>query len=101
MTTFRVTDMTCGGCAGRIKRSIVAMDDKACIEFELKERTVLISGTASDAEFAEAIQDAGYTPELIEPPPALAGNAGPDTARCKCRAAHPGVSCCGGDDAPS
>jgi len=55
MTAFRVTDMTCGGCAGRIKRSIVAMDDKACIEFELKERTVLISGTASDAEFAEAI----------------------------------------------
>jgi copper chaperone CopZ len=101
MTAFRVTDMTCGGCAGRIKRSIVAMDDKAYIEFELKEQTVLISGTASDAEFAEAIQDAGYTPELIEPTSALAGNAGPDTARCKCRAAHPGVSCCGGDDAPS
>ncbi|MBL5978557.1 heavy-metal-associated domain-containing protein [Comamonas sp. NyZ500] len=101
MTAFRVTDMTCGGCAGRIKRSIVAMDDKACIEFELKKRTVLISGTASDAEFAEAIQDAGYTPELIEPTSALAGNAGPNTARCKCRAAHPGVSCCGGDDSPS
>ena len=101
MTAFRVTDMTCGGCAGRIKRSIVAMDDKACIEFELKERTVLISGTASDAEFAEAIQDAGYTPELIELTSALAGNAGPNTARCKCRAAHPGVSCCGGDDSPS
>ncbi|QOQ81644.1 MULTISPECIES: heavy-metal-associated domain-containing protein [Comamonas] len=101
MTAFRVTDMTCGGCAGRIKRSIVAMDDKACIEFELKKRTVLISGTASDAEFAEAIQDAGYTPELIELTSALAGNAGPNTARCKCRAAHPGVSCCGGDDSPS
>ena len=101
MTVFRVTDMTCGGCAGRIKRSIVAMDDKACIEFELKKRTVLISGTASDAEFAEAIQDAGYTPELIELTSALAGNAGPNTARCKCRAAHPGVSCCGGDDSPS
>ena len=42
MTAFRVTDMTCGGCAGRIKRSIVAMDDKAYIEFELKEQTVLI-----------------------------------------------------------
>ena len=101
MTAFRVTDMTCGGCAGRIKRSIVAMDDKAYIEFELKEQTVLISGTASDAEFAEAIQDAGYTPELIELTSALAGNAGPNTARCKCRAAHPGVSCCGGDDSPS
>ena len=101
MTVFRVTDMTCGGCAGRIKRSIVAMDDKAYIEFELKEQTVLISGTASDAEFAEAIQDAGYTPELIELTSALAGNAGPNTARCKCRAAHPGVSCCGGDDSPS
>lgn len=101
MTAFRVTDMTCGGCAGRIKRSIVAMDDKACIEFELKKRTVLISGTASDAEFAEAIQDAGYTSELIELTSALAGNAGPNTARCKCRAAHPGVSCCGGDDSPS
>lgn len=80
MTAFRVTDMTCGGCAGRIKRSIVAMDDKACIEFELKERTVLISGTVSDAEFAEAIQDAGYTPELIDPATAQTGNAGPNTA---------------------
>ena len=42
MTAFRVTIRH--GCAGRIKRSIVAMDDKARIEFELKERTMLISG---------------------------------------------------------
>ena len=35
MTAFRVTDMTCGGCAGRIKRSIVAMDEK--IKYQNKD----------------------------------------------------------------
>jgi len=95
MTAFHVTDMTCGGCAGRIKRSIVAMDDKAHIEFDLRERTVLISGTASDAEFAEAIQDAGYTPELTEPASALASSANPNATQCECQAANPGASCYG------
>ena len=80
MTAFRVTDMTCGGCAGRIKRSIVALNDKAHIEFDLRERAVLISGAASDAEFAEAIQEAGYTPELIEPASTRASNANPHSA---------------------
>lgn len=67
MAVFRVADMTCGNCAGRIKRALVTVDDKAQIEINLHDRLVRISGTVTEAEFAETIQEAGYTPETIDP----------------------------------
>lgn len=66
MAIFHVADMTCGSCAGRIKRALVTVDDKAQIEINLHDRLVQISGAATEAEFAEAIQEAGYTPEKID-----------------------------------
>lgn len=95
MTAFHVPDMTCGGCAGRIQRAIVATDDKARIEINLRERLVVISGTATDAEYAEAVQEAGYTPELVEPGPEPA-NAKADTGNGACCGTKSrAASCCG------
>lgn len=85
MTVFRVADMKCGSCAGRIQRSIVDLDDKARIEINIQERLVQVSGKASDAEYAEAIQEAGYTP--VQEVPAA--------AQCPSTGEARGSTCCG------
>jgi copper chaperone CopZ len=91
MTTFHVADMNCGACAGRIKRSVVDMDEKARIAVNIPERTVEIKGNASAADYAEAIQDAGYTPTLVE-----TAHTGAAATRC-CQGSGVASSggCCG------
>ncbi len=92
MAVFRVADMTCGGCAGRIQRALTAMDETARIEINLRERMVQVSGAATDSEFVEAIQEAGYTPVAIDP---VSGST-VDAAKGECRGSvSPGASCCG------
>ena len=93
MTTFHVADMNCGACAGRIKRSVVDMDEQARIAVNIPERTVQITGNASADDYAEAIQDAGYTPRLLE---SASMGAAPAPAPC-CQGAGSagGSSCCG------
>jgi copper chaperone CopZ len=91
MTTFHVADMNCGACAGRIQRSVVDMDEKARIEVNIPERTVQITGSASDADYAEAIQDAGYTPTWVEVP----STGGAAAQCCQGSAAASGGGCCG------
>ncbi|MDA4744922.1 heavy-metal-associated domain-containing protein, partial [Enterobacter hormaechei] len=80
-----VADMKCGACAGRIQRAIVGMDEQARIEINIQDRTLQIAGQATEAEYAEAIQEAGYTPALVEPVASQCASTG---------AAH-GSACCG------
>ncbi|MFC4922746.1 heavy-metal-associated domain-containing protein [Delftia deserti] len=96
MTAFRVANMTCGGCAGRIQRAIIAMDGEARIEISLRDRMVQISGAATDAEFAGAIQAAGYTPEMIDRRPSPASHMSGDAGKSGCCGSTTrGASCCG------
>ncbi|EJV1369473.1 TPA: heavy-metal-associated domain-containing protein [Pseudomonas aeruginosa] len=95
MTAFRVPDMTCGSCAGRIQRAIVATDDTARIEISVRDRLVQISGAATDAEFAEAIQEAGYTPELVQQSAGPASTSGDARSGGCCGATARRTSCCG------
>lgn len=99
MTAFRVADMTCGGCAGRIQRAIIEADKEARIEISLRDHIVRISGAATDAEFAEAIQEAGYTPEMIDQGPSPASHTGADAGKSGCcgstGSTTRGTSCCG------
>jgi copper chaperone len=65
MITFQVNDMTCGHCVGQITKAVKAADPDAALEFELASHQVQIASTLANAEFAEAISDAGYTPVLL------------------------------------
>jgi copper chaperone len=67
MVTFQVNDMTCGHCASAISRAVAAVDKDACVDVRLQQKLVRVSSTASAAELAEAIQDAGYTPQAAAP----------------------------------
>jgi copper chaperone len=66
MVTFQVNDMTCGHCASAISRVVAAVDKDACVDVRLQQKLVRVSSTASAAELAEAIQDAGYTPQEVQ-----------------------------------
>jgi copper chaperone len=65
MITFRIPDMTCGHCASTIARAVASVDKDARLEVSIPEKLVRISGAASEREFAEAIAEAGYTPEAV------------------------------------
>jgi len=65
MTEFTVQDMTCDHCVGRITRAIKAVDAGAKVDAKIAERKVLIESGLGAEQFAEAIREAGYTPEAI------------------------------------
>ncbi len=70
-STFLVDDMTCGHCASTIAKALAALDPDAKVNIDLGARRVEVASTgASQAELQEAIQEAGYTPALVQPAPA-------------------------------
>ena len=62
MYEFKVADMTCGHCVSSVTRAVKDLDASAQIEISLHARRVVVRSSASQAEIAEAIQEAGYTP---------------------------------------
>src|SRR4051794_33692017 len=84
MVTFQVNDMTCGHCASTITKAIAAVDKSAHIEVDIARKTVRVSGDALVADLAEAIQQAGYTPQQVKAARAQSA-AAPRAARgCGC-----------------
>lgn len=65
MIEFNVQDMTCGHCAGRITKAINGIDASATVDIKIEARTVSVRSKATTDELAEAITDAGYTPQVI------------------------------------
>lgn len=104
MTTFRISDMTCGHCASTIARAVTAVAKEARLDFNIQEKLVRISSDAPESELAQAIADAGYTAEIVADSPApVQGRAGGGC--CGTRKSTPvevsqrsgghGSSCCG------
>lgn len=69
MVTFQVNDMTCGHCASAVSRAVAAVDKGARLDIRIQQKLVRVTSTASTAELAEAIQDAGYTPREVREEP--------------------------------
>ena len=65
MIEFNVQDMTCGHCAGRITKAIAGVDANAKVDIKIEGRTVSVESKATADELADAIKDAGYTPQVI------------------------------------
>ncbi|GAA4130537.1 heavy-metal-associated domain-containing protein [Aminobacter aganoensis] len=58
--TFEVQDMTCGHCAGMIRKAIEHTLPGAALSVDLDHRQVIVAGDAAIAE--KAIRTAGYEP---------------------------------------
>lgn len=88
MVTFQVNDMTCGHCASAISRAVATVDKNARMDIRIQQKLVRVSSSASAAELAEAIRDAGYTPREVREDPVQA--AAPRTSGgCGCGCGTP------------
>lgn len=60
MHTFKVTDMTCGGCAAAITQVILQLDGRAVVSADPATKMVKVDSQLPAARIAEAIAAAGY-----------------------------------------
>lgn len=58
--TYRVTGMTCGGCAGSVERAIMAVLPTASVRVDLEKKAVTVDGADDDARVRQAVEDAGF-----------------------------------------
>ena len=63
MYQFSVPDMTCGHCASLITRAVKDADRGAQIDVSLREKRVSVKSSLAEAEIAQALKDAGFTPQ--------------------------------------
>lgn len=60
MYELHVDKMTCGGCAARVTRAVLAIDDAAKVNVDLKSKTVHVESDLDVDTVASAITKAGY-----------------------------------------
>lgn len=59
-STYRVTGMTCGGCARSVETAIKAVAPAATVTVDLAAKAVSVDG-ASEAQVKQAVDDAGFS----------------------------------------
>lgn len=59
--TYRVTGMTCGGCAKSVESAIKAALPGASVSVDLEKAAVTVEGADDDQAVARAVDDAGFT----------------------------------------
>jgi copper chaperone len=85
MLAFQVQDMTCGHCASTITKAVKATDRDAKVTIDLAAQLVTVESTeASAEEKRDAIAEAGYTPQPVEP----AASDAVEPARSCCGSCH-------------
>lgn len=64
MSTFKVTDMTCGHCEKAIKLELIKSNPNAKVDVDLKAKTVKVENISDDT-VVSLLNEIGYTPEKI------------------------------------
>jgi len=63
---FKVNDMTCGGCAGKIQKAIEESNSSLQVDINLDKKKVSVTGDISETDAKEIIINTGYTPEKFK-----------------------------------
>jgi copper chaperone len=63
MIEFTVPALSCGHCVQVITRALQALDPLAQVRVDLDSRQVRVESTRDAAEFARALDEAGYPPD--------------------------------------
>jgi copper chaperone len=58
--TYKISGMTCGGCARSVEQAIKTVAPKAQVSVDLAGGKVSIDGAADEQMVAKAIDDAGF-----------------------------------------
>lgn len=64
MTKLKVSDMTCGHCAGVVTEAAKGVDPKAQVSVDVMSKSVSIASAVDDQKFIAAIREAGYDPQV-------------------------------------
>lgn len=64
MYNFEVSDMTCSHCVATVEKAVRSVDSGADVKIDLANLMVKVESAEPAASFADAIEEAGYTPQL-------------------------------------
>lgn len=59
--SYRVTGMTCGGCARSVESAIKALAPTAVVRVDLANARVLVDNVTDDGLIEKAVSEAGFT----------------------------------------
>ena len=62
MIEWTIPTMTCGHCAGVVRKTVLGADPQAQVEIDLPTHRVRIESTKPAEAFAEALAEEGYAP---------------------------------------
>lgn len=60
---FKVNDMTCGGCAGKIQKALEESDSSLQVEIDIDKKKVSVTGEITETNVSDIISKTGYSPE--------------------------------------
>lgn len=63
--SYKVADMSCGGCVKTITKTIQALDPKAKVACDLASKVVNVTSDIDTARIAAALADAGFDSEPL------------------------------------
>ena len=64
--TFHVNDIHCEKCVEKIRQALENLGGLEEVHFDLNEKLIKIEGEADPVAIQQIIQDAGYTPILLQ-----------------------------------
>ena len=64
--TFHINDIHCKKCVEKIRQALENLGGLEEIHFDLNEKLIKIEGEADPVAIQQIIQDAGYTPILLQ-----------------------------------
>ena len=64
--TFHINDIHCEKCVEKIRQALENLGGMEDVHFDLNEKLIKIEGEADPVAIQQIIQDAGYTPILLQ-----------------------------------
>ena len=64
--TFHISDIHCEKCVEKIRQALENLGGMEEVHFDLNEKLIKIEGEADPVAIQQIIQDAGYTPVLLQ-----------------------------------
>ena len=64
--TFHINDIHCEKCVEKIRQALENLGGMEEVHFDLNEKLIKIEGEADPVSIQQIIQDAGYTPILLQ-----------------------------------
>lgn len=65
MIEMNVPDMSCNHCVQTIRKAVAGVDSSARCNIDLGTKRVAVDSALPPSDFVEALEEAGYSPELL------------------------------------